>query len=149
MTDLEVRAATAADDEFLFNLHRRALGDVIEATWGPWDDNLQRRFHRDWFDPGRIEVVLVDGELAGMMEAYLGPGDTFYISRVEVSPSRQNRGVGTALMRQLLERARRSGAVAVELHVLHLNRARVLYERLGFRVVADDPPKFRMRLDLR
>ena len=37
----------------------------------------------------------------------------------------------------------------MELDVLHGNEAaQRLYERLGFRVVADDPPRRRMRLDL-
>jgi len=35
MQDLQLRAATINDDAFLCNLHRRTLGDVIEATWGP------------------------------------------------------------------------------------------------------------------
>lgn len=52
-------------------------------------------------------------------------------------------------MRQLVEHAQQSGASTVELHVLELNRARSLYERLGFRVVAEEPPKLRMRLVLR
>jgi ribosomal protein S18 acetylase RimI-like enzyme len=51
-------------------------------------------------------------------------------------------------MGQLIDRARAVGAPAVELDVLELNRARSLYERLGFRVVAEEPPKLRMRLDL-
>ncbi len=149
MRDLELRAATADDDEFLYNLHRRALGDVIEATWGPWDDDLQQQFHRDWFNPEQVEIVLVDGRPAGMIQAHSAPADTFYISRIEVIPEMQNRGVGTALIQHVLERAWQSGATAVELHVLELNRVRNLYERLGFRVVAEEPPKLRMRLVLR
>jgi len=149
MRDLELRAATADDDEFLYDLHRRALGDVIEATWGPWDDDLQQQFHRDWFDPEQVEIVLVDGRPVGMIQAHPAPANTFYISRIELIPEMQNQGVGTALMRHVLERARQSEATAVELDVLELNRVRSLYERLGFCVVAEEPPKLRMRLALR
>ena len=108
-------------------------------TWGPWDDELQRQFHRDWFDPEQVEIVLIDGRPVGMIQADSTALDTFYISRIEVDPDLQNHGVGTALMQHLVERARQSGAQAVELHVLELNRARELYERLGFRVVAKEP----------
>ena len=38
MEEIRLRPATPADGEFLYELHRRTLGDVIEATWGPWDD---------------------------------------------------------------------------------------------------------------
>ncbi|RZU11085.1 ribosomal protein S18 acetylase RimI-like enzyme [Kribbella rubisoli] len=148
MEDVRLRPATLADDDFLYDLHRRTLGDVIEATWGPWNDDVQRQFHQAWFTPETIEIVLVDGQPAGMIQA--GPADatTFYVSRIEIAPEVQDRGVGTALFRVLVERAKEAGSSAVELHVLELNRARELYERLGFAVVAVEHPKIRMRLTL-
>ncbi|WP_329000329.1 GNAT family N-acetyltransferase [Kribbella sp. NBC_00709] len=150
MEDLRLRPATVADDEFLYDLHRRTLGAAIEATWGPWDDDEQRRYHHDWFTKtvGTVEIVLVGGQPAGMIQAALEDVATFYVSRIEIAPEVQDRGVGTTLLRRLADRAREAGASAVELHVLQLNRARDLYERLGFEVVAEEPPKVRMRLTL-
>ncbi|WP_410791251.1 GNAT family N-acetyltransferase [Kribbella sp. C-35] len=148
MEEVHLRPATAADDEFLYDLHRRTLGDVIEATWGPWDDAVQREFHRKWFVPETVEIVLVGDRPAGMVQAAMIDATTYYISRIEIAPEVQGGGVGTTLLRGLLDRARASGANAVELHVLQLNRARQLYERLGFQVVDVDPPKLRMRLAL-
>lgn len=148
MEDIRLRPATRTDDEFLYDLHRRTLGDVIEATWGPWDDAVQRRFHQAWFQPETIEVVLVGGDRAGVVQAALATADSFYISRIEIAPEVQGRGVGTTLLRLLVDRARQAGASVVELHVLRLNRARELYERLGFQVIAEEPPKLLMRLVL-
>ncbi|TCC24453.1 GNAT family N-acetyltransferase [Kribbella sindirgiensis] len=148
MENVDLRPATAGDDEFLYDLHRRALGDVIEATWGPWDDDVQREFHRKWFAPETVELVLVGGRQAGMVQAAMIDATTFYISRIEIAPEVQGSGVGTTVLRGLLDRARGSGAHVVELHVLQLNRARDLYERLGFQVVDVEPPKLRMRLVL-
>lgn len=148
MDDIRLRPATPADDEFLYVLHRRALGDVIEATWGPWNDAVQRDFHRKWFAPETVEIVLVHGQPGGMLQAAMADAATFYISRIEIAPEAQGLGVGTTLLRRLVERARTSGASAVELHVLQGNRARELYERLGFVVVEEQPPKVRMRLAL-
>lgn len=146
--DVQLRPATLADDEFLYDLHRRTLGDVIEATWGPWDDEVQRKFHQAWFKPATIEVVLVGGRWAGMIQAAPADAATFYVSRIELSPEVQGRGLGTTLLRLLVDRARQAGSSAVELHVLELNRARDLYERLGFAVVGQESPKLRMRLTL-
>ncbi|MER7251461.1 GNAT family N-acetyltransferase [Kribbella sp. NPDC000426] len=148
MEDVRLRPATIADGDFLYDLHRRALGDVIEATWGPWDDAVQRRFHKAWFKPETIEIVLVGGQRSGMLQAAPADATTFYVSRIELAPEVQGRGVGTTLLRLLVERAQQAGSSAVELHVLELNRARELYERLGFEVVAEEPPKIRMRLTL-
>jgi ribosomal protein S18 acetylase RimI-like enzyme len=148
MDDIRLRPATPADGEFLYELHRRALGDVIEATWGPWDDGVQRKFHQAWFKPDTVEIVLVGGQPAGMIQAAPADAATFYVSRIEIAPEVQDRGVGTTLLRLLVDRARAVGASAVELDVLELNRARELYERLGFLVVGEESPKLRMRLTL-
>ncbi|TCC24641.1 GNAT family N-acetyltransferase [Kribbella speibonae] len=148
MENVDLRPAAADDDEFLYDLHRRALGEVIEATWGPWDDDVQREFHRNWFVPEAVEIVLVGGRRAGMVQAAMTDAATFYVSRIEIAPEMQGSGVGTAVLRGLLDRARASGAHVVELHVLQRNRARDLYERLGFQVVGVEPPKLRMRLVL-
>jgi hypothetical protein len=110
----ELRPAEPGDDEFLYALHRESLRQSIKAAWGPWDDEVQRAFHRRWFDPGRIQLVLVDGEPAGMLEVHPPSAGVLYLARLEPN--------------------------------LH---ARALYERLGFQVTAAEPPKLRMRLDLR
>ena len=149
MTDVRLRPATEDDDKFLYELHRRTLGDIIQRTWNTsWDDDVQRDFHRKWFDPDRIEVVLIDHERAGVVDGHFDDDGNYYLGRIEIAPELQNHGHGTELIQRLITRARAGGAEAVELHVLELNRARKLYERLGFRTVAEEPPKLRMRLEL-
>jgi ribosomal protein S18 acetylase RimI-like enzyme len=59
-----------------------------------------------------------------------------HLKHVELSPEYQRRGVGTALIRDLSAQARALG-LPLTLHVLNVNPARRLYERLGLRVVAE------------
>lgn len=149
LTAYELRPATAADGEFLYALHRESLGAAIEATWGPWDDALQRNFHRAWFVPEQVELVVVDGEPAGMLEVRPPVDGVVYLSRLELSASTRGRGVGTAVITDVITQARAAGATYVELDVLEQNpRARALYERLGFTLIAAAPPKLRLRLGL-
>lgn len=144
---VRLRQAKVEDREFLFELHRASLGPVIEATWGPWDDTQQRQFHDAWFEPSRLFIVLTDDEPAGVVDAYRRPDGTVYLSRLELLPAFQNLGIGTALVHQLVAQAGSSGPAVIELDVLEQNEgARRLYERLGFTVVKDMPPKQRMRL---
>jgi ribosomal protein S18 acetylase RimI-like enzyme len=49
-------------------------------------------------------------------------------------PEFQNRGIGTAVLRELLAHAEGRG-VPVQLGTLHANRAAALYRRLGFREI--------------
>jgi ribosomal protein S18 acetylase RimI-like enzyme len=67
-----------------------------------------------------------------------------YLGQLYVVPLMQNRGIGTAVVRQLCDRARREGK-ALRLEVMKNNRARFLYDRLGLGVVGSTEYKLSMR----
>ena len=59
-----------------------------------------------------------------------------YLSRIEIHPDYQGRGIGTRLIRALIDQARQRGQDLV-LDVLTVNhRAEALYRRLGMTEVA-------------
>jgi hypothetical protein len=62
---------------------------------------------------------------------------------VALLPEHRGRGIGSALMREVVDEADARGAKIV-LHVEVFNRARSLYDRLGFLPVADVGPYVRM-----
>jgi ribosomal protein S18 acetylase RimI-like enzyme len=56
------------------------------------------------------------------------------IARADVIPDHRSRGIGTALVSAVIERARETGSVAVDLEIdADHSRAASLYQRLGFR----------------
>jgi ribosomal protein S18 acetylase RimI-like enzyme len=57
---------------------------------------------------------------------------------VAVAPGSRGRGVGTALLQALADRARREGLSALSLSVEEGNQAVRLYERIGFNPVGRD-----------
>ena len=71
-----------------------------------------------------------------------------YLSRIEIHPDYQGRGIGTSLISALLDEARHKGQDLV-LDVLTVNyRAQALYRRLGMTEVArhgDNNIKITMR----
>jgi ribosomal protein S18 acetylase RimI-like enzyme len=147
--EVSLREAAEGDAEFLFGLHRVSLGAVIEATWGPWEDAQQREFHRAWFDPARLLVVVCGGQDIGVVDAHHRADGVVYLARIELLPQFQGLRIGTRLIEQLAARARDAGAAAIELDVLEANEgARRLYERLGFSVTGETSPKLGMRLAL-
>lgn len=132
--DFQLRQATAEDFEFLWNLHRAAMRPYVEETWG-WDEAVQARRFREAFDPTHRQIVIVDGRPAGVLQVDDLPRAVF-LANVEIDPAHQRRGVGTALVESVLDRARTLG-LPVTLQVLRVNPARRLYERLGFRVTGE------------
>ena len=57
-----------------------------------------------------------------------------WLEELYVMPSHRSRGIGTALIAAIIERARKAGIVAIDLEIdAGHSRAESLYRRLGFR----------------
>jgi ribosomal protein S18 acetylase RimI-like enzyme len=90
----------------------------------------QDRYYRTHYANGRLDVIEMDGTPVGRLYVDNGATDVRVID-ITVSPEHRGRGLGGALMRDILARARTEGR-AVSVHVEDGNPARRLYERLGF-----------------
>jgi ribosomal protein S18 acetylase RimI-like enzyme len=126
---LQLREPTPADRAFLWEVHRTALRDAVEATWG-WDEAFQARYFAERFATRDRFVVCIDGVAAGVLH-FIVRADHVFLSTVALLPQHQGRGVGTELVKMVLEEGQRRN-LPVRLQVLKANRARRLYERLGF-----------------
>lgn len=135
-----IRSATTDDDAELL--------EIDHVTWSPrWSPGTPPDRERDpaFFreQHGGPEGFLV-AELDGLVVGYVAlhpAGDLASHAHVRiidglgVLPAAQGRGVGEALVRAAVERARAEGAAKVTLRVLGTNpTARRLYERCGFAV---------------
>lgn len=119
------------------------MRDAVERTWG-WDDSWQREDFERRFAACAVSVVEINGRPIGGL--FLEPRlDALFIHEIQLLPECQGRGIGTALLEAIVEQARARN-IPAELAVVEANeRARRLYERLGFTVVAVEPPFVRMR----
>jgi len=126
-----LRPCAAIDRDFLWSLKRRTLRPYIEQTWGRWDETAQRDHFLRTFSAKAVEVIVVEGRNAGMVEVARKPTEIF-LANIAVSPEFQGRGIGAAIITSLQTEAR-AAALPVHLQVLKANpRARALYTRLGF-----------------
>jgi ribosomal protein S18 acetylase RimI-like enzyme len=129
MGTIKLRAATNADNEFCYQLHKAALGPYVSAIWG-WDEEKQRASHARAFNPDRWQIITDDGADIGMLDVVYRP-DEIYLGRIEICPDHQGRGIGTRLISALMTEATQKGQ-ALTLEVLTVNeRAHALYLRLG------------------
>jgi len=130
---VERRRAQHSDLPFLEEVHVAALGPVALVGYG-WPAIKLRAQFRAEIDVTNCHVISVDGRRAGYIS--IEDRDTYwYIDAIAMGRNYQGKGIGTLVLRDVLSEA---GMRAVRLNVLHVNRARELYERLGFRVIRRD-----------
>ena len=149
--EYRLRPASEPDKGFLFHLHVQTMHAHIDRTWG-WDEAWQRNDFEQRFDRCAVSVIEVAGESIGALWLEARPEGT-YITDLQVLPAWQRRGIGSAVLRQVMTDASQR-ELNVELAVLTTNTgARRLYERLGFRESGHVEPfvymQYSSKLDIR
>ncbi|MDQ3371077.1 MAG: GNAT family N-acetyltransferase [Myxococcota bacterium] len=130
---IQRRPAFEHDRTFLVDVHVAALGPVALVGYGWPACKLRDQFEAE-IDLANCHVILVDGIKAGYISVE-DRGAYWYIDAIAIGIKYQKQGVGSATLRAVLDEA---GTTPVRLNVLHVNRARSLYERLGFRAILED-----------
>jgi ribosomal protein S18 acetylase RimI-like enzyme len=137
-----LRPGAPRDREFLWGLHRAALRDYVDQTWG-WDENWQRDKFEENFDPAGLLIVERDGDPIGQISVRR-TADEIFLAAIEIAPEHQNQGIGSQLLKALLSESGQS-QLPVTLQVLKVNPARRLYERLGFEHAGETSTHYLMR----
>lgn len=135
----EVRELVALDDEFLqwYRASRDDFGEQPQSEYTP--EVIEQLYQRDivLFHPRgmRFFVGYIEGAKAGLaaLESLSGVG---YISTLVTMPEARRRGVGSALVRRVVDESLSSGDEMVHLLAEENGAPQRLYERLGFRVVS-------------
>jgi ribosomal protein S18 acetylase RimI-like enzyme len=136
------RQAVDSDYDFLFALHRATMREYIEPIWG-WHEDWQEEYFRKKFEPQKRQIIVVDGEDAGVLVVEERPNE-IYLGLIELLPRFQGCGVGTSILNDLKNKAAQQ-KVRLSLHVLSTNiKARRLYERFGFRAIYEESSRILM-----
>ena len=139
---IRLRPIGENDFPFLRDLYAQVRADELAPV--PWPEEVKRAFLDSQFElqHRHYTSVYIDADFL-LIENDSGPIGRIYVHRaqgeiclMEVSllPPWRGLGIGSALLRELLDEARAS-SMAVTLHVEPMNPARRLYERHGFRMV--------------
>lgn len=151
--EVELRPATPDDYEELVAVYASTRADELaQVTF--WDDAQKLAFCRMQYDAQKADydqrypepqydLILLEGRPAGRI--WVGRDDELiHMLDISLLPWARGQGIGTALVRGLIEEARASGK-----HLRHMvfvlnEGARRLYERLGFVVFEEVGPYLHM-----
>lgn len=142
---VSLRPVTPADREFLVVVYggtrAQELAQVdwtIEQKVGfiRWQFEMQEQEYNQRYPEARYDVILVDGVPAGRM--WVGVDDKqIRLLDIAIIPQFQNRGVGTQLLKQLMDEATQANKVLRHMVFMLNDNAFRFYERLGFVTIED------------
>ena len=136
-TKIVVRDAEEKDTPFLEKLYCETRRDEFAALG--WDENqlamflqmqfnIQTQSYKMQFPDARISVIELDGAAVGRL---ITTGEIRLVD-IAVLPASRNHGIGSFVLKQLLDEAKSKGK-SVDLQVLKTNIPAIrLYERFGF-----------------
>jgi GNAT superfamily N-acetyltransferase len=134
MEGVTVREATVADAPFLLSLARDAYREVLALQFDGWEESIHGVRFAEKVASLPFRVVELDGEPVATVSSSIH-ADHVRVNELVVLPRFQNRGLGSFLLLQEIERARLVG-LPLRLHTFRLNRALRFYQRHGFVVTA-------------
>ena len=138
------RDATDADRAWLDELRRAAYARLFDLTWGAWDEERHQRYFEASWQRGGIQVIEAGGEPVGMLQLDESEAGVEVVE-IQILPEYQNRGLGTRLLGEILERARQEGRDVFLSTGLKNTDACRLYARLGFAETERNDKKIYMR----
>jgi [ribosomal protein S18]-alanine N-acetyltransferase len=134
VTEAAIRRATPEDIDAMVQMEQAT------STAAHWSrSQYQAIFQPD--APPRLGLVADNGQVSGFLVAQ-AVGPEWELENVVVAPAAQRRGLGTQLVRALVQQAKQQHAVAILLEVRASNAAaRRFYEGCGF-VLAGTRPRY-------
>jgi GNAT superfamily N-acetyltransferase len=139
-----LRPVEPGDGEFLYRVYASTREEELARTG--WDEaqkaaflrmqfDAQSSYYEEHFRGEEFSVILSDGHPAGRLYVARWQEDIRIVD-IALLPAYRGKGIGTRLLNDLISASEESGK-PLSIHVERFNPALHLYERLGFRVVAD------------
>jgi ribosomal protein S18 acetylase RimI-like enzyme len=141
---ITLRPVSSSDRDFLLHVYASTREEELAPV--PWTEaqkaafieqqfEAQDRHYREHYAGASLDVVEWDGAPAGRLYVARWT-DEIRIIDIALLPEFRGRGIGTRLLRGLLDEAARARR-RVSIHVEKHNPALRLYARLGFAPIAD------------
>ena len=142
MRNLTLRVASDNDRNFVEEVYFETQRWLIERLFGWRGDDLEKRKFAQVYDQANSRIISTDGVDVGWLTVVRNE-DAWELEGIYLRVSHQRKGLGTDLIRQLLDDATLA-SVPLRLSTAKINPARYLYARMGFQEVYEDEFKVYM-----
>ncbi|PIS11024.1 MAG: hypothetical protein COT73_06175 [Bdellovibrio sp. CG10_big_fil_rev_8_21_14_0_10_47_8] len=105
MTKYSLKKASCKDYDFLKDVHHVTLKEHISKIWG-WNESNQDDFFEEEFASGQIQIIKFSQADVGYLILHEDT-NLVYIVQLLILPEYQNRGLGSQILRDLIEKTKK------------------------------------------
>ena len=117
--------------EFVYQTKKNAYKQYVEANWGPWNEDDQRRYFEHFIETVADDawIIQMNGKDIGFYNGLTLEDGSYEIGNICIIPEYQGKGIGTQVLKDIMELHK-----GQDLHIQYFKQNPVgkLYERLGF-----------------
>ena len=131
MKNYEFRKITEEDYEYIYQLKKNAYKVYVEANWGAWIEEDQRKYFKNFIEAYKDNtyIIVKDGEDVGFYNGEMLENGNYEVGNICIDEKHQGQGLGTKILNDILEKYK---DYDIEIQYFKQNRVGALYARLGF-----------------
>ena len=133
MNLLSYQKATFQDLDYLLWLREETMTEHFLKTG--ISATQQDHIDRVLFCFDNAQLIFLNGQRIGLLKV-VEDAERIELVQIQLEPAHQGKGIGQEVLNSIIEKSLREGK-PLSLSVLKGNRARKLYERLGFKKVKE------------
>lgn len=141
----KLRTITENDYEFIYQVKKDAYKKYVEVYYGKWDEEQQKVYFKKFittYGDGAF-IITLGGKDIGFYNG-ITSDDKYEIGNICIIPEYQSRGIGTAILRELLSK---NVDKEISLQYFKCNPVGKLYERLGFKLAGETAYHYQMIIE--
>ena len=133
--DLELKPYKNGNQEeikFIYNLKKEVYIKYVEKAYKEWNEENQKKLFERFMKENskNIELIYLKDKLIGFYNGKDKNNNIFEIGNICVKPEYQNKGIGTAILKEILFEHNEQN---IKLQVFKMNEKAIkLYEKMGF-----------------
>lgn len=138
----KLKKAVASDIDFIYPLHKQSNFPHIENTWG-WDENYQWNELEFGISEGGYSIIEHQDQQVGFIETNELPNEV-HLCELHLLECVRGKGLGRRIIKDLIRETAKSCKTVKTGCFKENDRARKLYEHLGFEVIDESFTHFIM-----
>ncbi len=140
----EYKNGNQEQTQFIYDLKKEVYKKYVKKTYGEWNEEIQKKLFDRFMKENtkNIELIYLKDELVGFYNGNTKDSKTYEIGNICVKSEYQNRGIGTAVLNEILFEHKGQD---IKLQVFKINENAIkLYKKLGFKKVEENETHYIM-----